>query len=434
MTPAGLPDGIAGLRRALARGEVGLADALARQRDALARQDLHCVARMIEPAAAPDARLPLAGVGLAHKDIFHMGGRAPGCGAAAEPARSRQAAGAVRRLESAGAATLAALVMAEHACGATGENPRQPLPRNPIDPAAAVGGSSSGSAVAVAAGLCYGSLGTDTAGSVRIPAATCGLVGLKPTPGRLSRSGVAPLAPTLDTPGLLARSAADAAALFAALAGSARHAPRVPAAGEWRVAVCWSQPAAAGAPADAVLAQLDAFARRACVRPAPTALPLLAEWQRLAHVVLHAEAAAVHARALRGEAEPLGALAAGVALPGAVLPAAWYAQALARRRAHARAFAAALDGCDLLLTPLLPQPAPDWSEVDTRSPGFQPRRLLELFSWTPFVNYLGLPAVAFPVAADPRGRPISVQAVARPGADELLLAFAAAFAASPTFH
>ncbi|MEK0096874.1 amidase family protein, partial [Bordetella pertussis] len=85
--------------------------------------------------------------------------------------------------------------------GAGGENPRYPLPRNPLDADAAVGGSSSGSAVAVAAGLCYGSLGTDTAGSVSIPAATCGVVGLMPTRGLLPGDGVAPLAGELDTVG-----------------------------------------------------------------------------------------------------------------------------------------------------------------------------------------------------------------------------------------
>src|SRR5690606_18391427 len=84
----------------------------------------------------------------------------------------------VRRLEAAGSHATAALSMAEFASGVTGENPNLPLPVNPVDPVAAVGGSSSGSAVAVAAGLCYGSLGTDTAGSIRIPAATCGVLGL----------------------------------------------------------------------------------------------------------------------------------------------------------------------------------------------------------------------------------------------------------------
>ena len=103
----------------------------------------------------------------------------------------RPAAAVLRRLAGHGALNLGALAMAEHACGATAENPHAPALMNPLDSAAAVGGSSSGSAVAVAAGLCPASLGSDTAGSVRMPAATCGLIGLKPTPGRLSAQGVA---------------------------------------------------------------------------------------------------------------------------------------------------------------------------------------------------------------------------------------------------
>src|SRR5690606_35766522 len=109
------------------------------------------------------------------------------------------------------------LAMAEFACGATGENPHLPLPVNPVDALAAVGGSSSGSGVAVASGLCYASLGTDTAGSVRIPAATCGVLGFKPGRGVLPDTGTHPLAPSLDTVGILARSAADAAEVFAAM-------------------------------------------------------------------------------------------------------------------------------------------------------------------------------------------------------------------------
>ena len=126
------------------------------------------------------------------------GARTPSTPAGTRPAwaarerRARPSAAAVlRRLAGHGALNLGALAMAEHACGATAENPHAPALMNPLDSAAAVGGSSSGSAVAVAAGLCPASLGTDTAGSVRMPAATCGLIGLKPTPGRLSAQGVA---------------------------------------------------------------------------------------------------------------------------------------------------------------------------------------------------------------------------------------------------
>src|SRR5690606_17274620 len=163
------------------------------------------------------ASLPLAGVGMAHKDIFAMRGRLPYCGTPAPVATAGNVTPEVQRLAQAGATTLAAVGMAEFACGATGESPHLPQPVNPVHPLAAVGGSSSGSGVAVAAGLCYASLGTDTAGSVRIPAATCGIVGFKPGRGVLPNTGTHPLAPSLDTVGVLARSARDAAQVFAAM-------------------------------------------------------------------------------------------------------------------------------------------------------------------------------------------------------------------------
>ena len=146
----------------------------------------------VRPRIGPaDADGLLAGVPLAHKDAFDTGRHAPRLGGPRATGTPRPAAAVLRRLAGHGALNLGALAMAEHACGATAENPHAPALMNPLDSAAAVGGSSSGSAVAVAAGLCPASLGTDTAGSVRMPAATCGLIGLKPTPGRLSAQGVA---------------------------------------------------------------------------------------------------------------------------------------------------------------------------------------------------------------------------------------------------
>ncbi|MFJ0690918.1 amidase family protein, partial [Bordetella bronchiseptica] len=121
----------------------------------------------------------------------------------------------------------------------------------------------------------------------------------------------------------------------------------------------------------------------------------------------------------------LGALARNLALTGAAMPPAWAHAALAQRRAQVDAFVAeALADSDVLLTPALPGPVPDWSQVLTSSPGFEARRLLDLFCWLSFVNYLGLPAIVFPVGRDAAGRPISVQAIARPGGEAMLLALA----------
>lgn len=442
-----LPATLAGLRQAIARGDFSVAEALALQRQLLARHagQWQCVTHIFtaDTDVEPASTLPLAGAGLAHKDIFAMQGRLPWCGTSAPVATAGPATTVVQRLEQAGATTLAALAMAEFACGATGENPHLPLPVNPVDPLAAVGGSSSGSGVAVAAGLCYASLGTDTAGSVRIPAATCGVLGFKPGWGVLPETGTHPLAPSLDTVGILARSTQDAADVYAAmllpdqlhgLVQSGNAAATLAAGsivlhdpGACRIATCFTHPRHGAAPDTAATAVLQDFASQAAGGKPVRQLSLadMPELVRCADTILYAEAAAIHAAALRGEAPPLSAITRGVVVPGSALPAPWYVQAMQARGTHTRRF---LETClqdhDILLTPVLEQGVPDWDEVCTQSKTFAPRALLAMFSWTSFVNYLGLPAISFPLGSDARGRPISVQAIARPGAEALLLAFA----------
>nr|MBF0685510.1 amidase [Pseudomonas sp.] len=437
-----LPATLTQLRQALVRGDFPVSQALLAQRQLLAQHADHwqCVTHIFAAEADPDRTLPLAGAALAHKDIFAMRGRLPHCGTPSPVATAGPATPVVQRLEQAGATTMAALGMAEFACGATGENPHLPQPVNPVDPLAAVGGSSSGSGVAVAAGLCYASLGTDTAGSVRIPAATCGVLGFKPGWGVLPNTGTHPLAPSLDTVGILARSALDAAEVFSAMllpgqrqslfrwrdvAGAdviALHEPD-----NCRIAVCFDHPRDGVAQDGNITATLENFAAEAA-RGGPIGRLQLADMPELvrsADVILYAEAAAIHAAALRGDAPALSSITRGVVVPGSSLPATWYVQAMQARDGHIKHF---LDTClrdhDILLTPVLGHGVPDWAEVSTRSDTFAPRALLAMFSWTSFVNYLGLPAISFPVGKDARGRPVSVQAIARPGAEALLLAFA----------
>lgn len=420
-----LPATLTALRARIAPGLLTPEDAIARQRAMLAHDRWHCLTHVFAPVSAASAALPLAGIGLAHKDIFAMGDRQPQCGTpwAMEAGGTRSPA--VRRLEAAGASTLAALTMAEFACGATGENPHLPRPVNPVDPAAAVGGSSSGCAVAVAAGLCYGALGTDTAGSVRIPAATCGVFGFKPGTGVISTAGAHPLAPSLDTVGLLTRSVEDARVLFDVLR-SARSARPLAQPQAWRIALALRHPRW-GDPAPEIIDTLHAFARDMGGEDVhDRVLDELPALTRAAEIVMHVEAADIHAQALRTGRPPLGPLTRAVVLPGSTLPAPWYSQVRREQDAQRRRFVARhLRGRDILLTPMLAQGVPDWTAVDTASPAFTPKALLGLFAWTGFVNYLGLPAASLPIGTDTRGRPISVQAIARPGHERLLLAFAA---------
>ncbi|QRF61743.1 amidase [Variovorax paradoxus] len=450
MSEAAIPS-IAELRRAIATGRRTVDEALDLQREAFGRGAAlhHCVVEHAH-ASQPVARAPLSGIAMAHKDVFHTGLRAAGQGrpsgsqAGAPPAA---ASAALQRLAAQGASYLGALAMAEFACGATAENPHFVAPLNPLDPAAAVGGSSSGSAVAVAAGLCRASLGTDTAGSVRIPASTCGVVGFKPGPGAIDARGVSPLAPSLDTVGVIARSVSDAAHVFAALQPDeaplaqclaspegieqalSRHRP-------WRVASALDQPDLR----DDVAQRLDRFESRATSRAVAwrrIALRGLEPLSCLAQVVLHVEAALTHAHSARHALDSLAPITQAIVLPGWAVPAAWYRHAREARAAWRDAFVAAhLAQADVLLLPSLPRGVPDARAVTTTADGFDPRELVALHRYHAFANYLGLPALSFPVGTDARGRPVCIQALAAPGNEAGLLAFGHQFAAtaSPLLH
>lgn len=371
-----------------------------------------------EAASKQVQRGVLSGVGLAHKDIFNAYERAPGVGHdAGSLSPGLTPAPAISRLEACGASTLATLAMAEYACGATGENASFERCINPLNPNAAVGGSSSGSAVAVAASMVYGSFGTDTAGSVRIPAATCGLLGLKTTHELIPLEGVYPLAPSLDSVGILARSAPDAEQLLTLVAneGLLRSASATP-----RRVKAWLP--ANGLHTD-VAAALEDFMQESGASLVMETLPQHQTLTRLAEIVMHAEAAATHRQALL--ACTLSPSVEAVALAGLVIPPEWYRAALIDRGRHAQLFVQEhLQSHDLLLLPALPRPIPDWRTVATDSAGFDVKQLLALHSYMGFVNYLGFPSVVFPIARDARGLPISVQVLARPFHEVDLLAFA----------
>jgi len=418
-----LPATLAQLQRRLGAGQLSVPESLRLQRERFARrQAAHGgVVRALDvhSPAGKDAVATgtLSGIALAHKDIFELAGWTPGLGHSQGLADdSRQPAPAIALLARAGATQLATLAMAEYACGSTAHNPRMPPVTNPLGPQLAVGGSSSGSAVAVASELVYGALGTDTAGSVRIPAATCGLLGLKTTHGLIPTQGVHPLAPSLDSVGLLTRSAGDAQAMLAALTapGDLRKAVSAPRMKAWLP----DERLDAG-----VAAALQEFARQwpACERMnLLDGQPLLTS---LSEIVLHHEAAGTHLAGLRN-----GSLSAGVeavALAGLAIPADWYRAALQDRAQRARAFLSAhLQQHDLLMLPALPQPLPDRAVVTLGEPGFDVRQLLSLHSFMGFVNYLGFPAMVIPIASDARGLPISAQFIARPFEEQTLLAFA----------
>ncbi len=185
------------------------------------------MARAAEKAAMAGGKGPLLGIPLAYKDIYETAGiRTTAHSRILSDNIPRQDAETIRRLHEAGAVMLGKLATHEFAIGGPATDLPWPPARNPWDTRRFTGGSSSGSGAAVAAGLALGALGSDTGGSIRLPAAYCGIAGLKPTPGLVSRRGVIPLAPSLDTAGPMAWTAEDCAILLDVLAG---HDPLDPA-------------------------------------------------------------------------------------------------------------------------------------------------------------------------------------------------------------
>ncbi|WP_320670508.1 amidase [Patulibacter defluvii] len=385
-------------------------------------------------------RGPLHGLPVAIKDNVEVAGLPLVAGSAALAASGWRApadAPAVARLRAAGAIVLGTTRMHELAFGATTTGGPLATVRNPHDRERIAGGSSGGSAVAVAAGLCAAALGTDTGGSIRVPAALCGVAGLKPTFGAVATAGVLPLARALDTVGPIAAAVADLEPLLETLAARSF---RPPPARAWRVAV--AAPRGDEHPAVVAAVERTAAALRAAgatvrrVAPVATEEAAAAE---LALVTVDAHAALVAELARQGGPpidEAIGLLGADVApyyaaqqAGGGVTAEAYAAALTAGRAAARRAFAAALAGVDALLTPTVPMPAVPRAEDGWTTLGGAPvATVAALLRETVAVNVAGLPAVTVPAGADERGLPVAVQLIGRRGADRRLLALAATVA------
>ena len=363
---------------------------------------------------------PLAGVPVAVKDLFDVAGQRTAAGSRVPPGppAARDAA-AVARLRAAGAVVLGRSRTHEHAWGLTTWHPDLGGTRNPHDLDRTAGGSSGGSAAAVAAGVVPLGLGTDTGCSVRLPAAWCGLVGHRPTSGLVPLDGVVPLAPTLDVAGPLARTPEDALLALEALSGQRLRAP-APAAP--RVA----RPAAPDVD-DAVGTALEAVV--AALRPAQVVdavLPAGHLLRRTYAAVQGAEGLAVHRE--RGwwpaHADDYGAdvrarLEASERLTEDDV------RAAREERARVRAAAdALLADVDVLVLPVAACGSSRTQAPDDRPDGRGPLRDAVL-PWTVLANLADLPACAVPAGTDDDGLPVGVQLVGRRGADAVVLALAA---------
>jgi aspartyl-tRNA(Asn)/glutamyl-tRNA(Gln) amidotransferase subunit A len=359
---------------------------------------------------------PLEGLTLAVKDIFDTAGVPTSHGspifAGHVPAAD---AVAVRRAREAGAIVVGKTLTHEFAWGITTVNPHYPPLGNPADPARVAGGSSGGSAVAVATGMAALALGTDTGGSIRIPAAFCGVSGLKPTFGRVSLEGVFPLARTLDHAGPIARTPADVALFYDVLAGPGPDLD----VGFRRVAVCPDLHLSEPTPgiARAFAGAVEAFRGLGC-EIVDAGFPGAAEIYPAYATIQRAEAARVHADLFPARASEYGPdVRERLAAAQAVTLADYIAATEARERARvtfARLFAAA----DLLLTPVSAVP-PELREQPSHS-AFRDGVL----PYTVPQDMAGLPACAVPAGTDELGLPVGVQLTGPPWAERRVLAAA----------
>ena len=391
-------------------------------------------ARECDRQTRTGARLgPLHGVPLAHKDMFARAGAPMECGSRILAGhRPERTATLIARLDAAGAVTLGALHMAEFALSPVGDNAHLGARPNPWNAAHVTGGSSSGSGAAVAARQVFAALGSDTGGSVRLPAACCGVTGLKPTQGLLPMDGVMPLAPSLDCAGFLARSAADCARLLAVATGQ----PEVPEGGAATIALpVLTDDAPVTEEVRACFAAAAATLREAGMILRPVPLPDLAPAGRIATLILGAEAASIHARWLATRRDEYGSLAYRRIARGLQYGAVEYVDALRLRAPLRRAFLADhLAGADALLLPVQPEPAPTIAESTQGSPDALEERLGGFSHWTRAINLFGLPAIALPAGFASSGLPLGVQLVGPPGSDAALCRLGARFQAASDWH
>lgn len=375
--------------------------------------------------AAGCARGPLHGLPIAVKDLFHVAGRPIGAGSRTWRGRvSSTTATCVARLLDAGMIPLGKTHMVEFAFGTWGVNRALGTPRNPWDRDVhrVPGGSSSGSAVAVAAGMAPAALGTDTGGSVRIPAALCGLVGFKPTHGRIPLDGVVPLAASLDSVGPLVRSVADARLLVAVMAGAPLPDATPPTLAGARITALVPAQFPPGIEPDVAAAFAATIAR---LRERGTtvdeqAIPF--DFAALGGAngrLTGIEGFAEHRAAIEGAGpEDLDPAVRARMLAAQGATAVEYLQAVARRRETMAAFDAWMRGRDALLTPMLPITATPVDLVDEAA--------YPLATWSRAVNYLGGCAISVPAGLSRARLPIGVQFVGAAGSDERIGAIAAA--------
>jgi Asp-tRNA(Asn)/Glu-tRNA(Gln) amidotransferase A subunit family amidase len=380
---------------------------------------LHAMIAWARPA--PGGAGALAGMTVAIKDVVDVAGL-PTTGNAALFADAPPAladAPAVARLRAAGAVILGKANCWELSVGGPSRESPAPPAVNPWAPGADPGGSSSGSAVAVAAGIADAALGGDTGGSIRLPASFCGVVGFKPTLGAVPMAGALPFAESLDVLGPIARTAAECARVFAVLSGTGVHPPVALAGLRLGVPQALLDHAPPGAAMAAAFAAARVALAGAGARVEGVALPSAAVFNQCYFLIARAEAFARWRGTLAAHPGKLNPLTRRSFALGALIPDAAVADARRRREELRAELAAAMDGVDALILPTTPEEAGDLDLPDHFSrPDTAP--------YTRPFSLAGVPAVSVPCGFGIRGRPLGLQIVGRHGDDARLLAIAAA--------
>ncbi len=408
-------------------------------------------AKAVDRARKRGATLgPLAGLPLAHKDMFYRSGQVSSCGSAIRRHwKADVTATVLERLDAAGALDLGRLNMAEFAFNPTGHNYHYGHAGNPWNPARITGGSSSGSAAAVAARLVYGALGSDTGGSIREPAHLCGLVGMKPTWGRVSRYGCMPLSYSLDTIGPLTRRVADNALLMQILAGAD---PNDPTAAKEAVpdylaaakpgslrglklavprAFFWDK---VNKPAAQLLEQAIATFAKLGAKIIEMTPPDMNMITAAANIVVSAEAVAIHGPWLKTRPQLYSEALRARLENGLAISAVDYVDAQRWRSMAIAGWLKAMNGADAVFTPVVAAATPSIAETDLAGKPEAAKVIASLTRLVRPINYLGLPGLTVPAGFTRDGMPLGFQLVGKPFGEAMLYRFGGAFEAKLPAH
>lgn len=410
----------------------------------------------LKAAAEADAALakghnrgPLHGVPLAHKDMYYDAGHVVTCGSLIRrDFVASSTSTALQRLKDAGSIRLGSLGMAEFAYGPTGHNYHYGAVHNPWKSGYVTGGSSSGSGSAVGARLTFAALGSDTGGSVRMPAHFCGVTGLKTTYGRVSRAGAMPLSQSLDTVGPLARTVEDCALLLGLMAGADGEDPTastLPVPDYVAASSASIKGLKIGVPTSFYVDDLDADVAKALEDTitvlkregadiVKVELPDQRQLSAACQLVLAVEAAAFHKRWLIERPQDYGPQVLMRLQNGLAVPAVLYLEAMRWRGPALAAHVAATADVDAVLAPVAPVAAPTIAESDVGNAPDAEAVIQRLTRFTRPINYLGLPSLSIPSGFNAKGLPIGMQLIGRSFDEATLITTGAAFQRATDFH